>query len=174
MMMMSRRSRSPARAHRAAHDHAAAGHAGKLAGERRGEEIAGVAVDLDAPGRHAARDVSAGVAIDLDRPAARLAAQTHADVALDMDSVARQQLRADEVETLRAALEAQLMRVAGADLEEIADPGRDLGRREVDRLDLLGALAEQAIGRELREVEPLRRLVAERENQRLHDRRSFK
>ena len=143
-------------------------------GMRTGEMLGLEWADVDLAAGHAARREGARVARYGDRPALRAASEPRAHVALDMDRKARQQLGAEQVEALRAALEMHHLRIADADLEQIADLGVDLGRADVDRLDFLLGAAAQPVRRQPGEVESLRGLLAEREKKRLHGRRSFR
>ena len=85
------------------------GHAGEFARERTGEEIAGVALDLQLGAEIAGRRMGACVPSDADPAALGETAALRADVAFDMNLEARQKLRAKKIETRGAALKAKAL-----------------------------------------------------------------
>ncbi len=82
----------------AANDDTSARHAGEFAGKRPGEEIAGVAANLDMRAKIPRPGMGASRTRHGDAAAFGETAKLRAHVALDMNGMIRQQFRADEIE----------------------------------------------------------------------------
>jgi hypothetical protein len=157
----------------AAHHDDAAAHSCRFSCKRRANMVAGIARNLQRTAAHARRGPRAGIADDTQGAARHQPPRLVADIALDDDPAVAHAM-ADVVEPVARLLDADMIGVAHAQAERVADDDACARSLHFDAFDLGGAFAGNQMRHQRRQIEPLLGALAQREHERLHGSNSLR